>query len=155
MNHDVKSYIESDEIQSFIEDHPDHYLANVFIPDSSENNIEVGIYNRDDEEMKTFTAEGIETSSELARTGRPIEKLDITKDLLSFSSAVNHARAEVDTAEPLTRIMGVLQKAEGPTWTITLITKSYTVHTVRLQASTGKHIETTSNSMMSWVKNDT
>jgi len=152
MNHDIHTFIESEKAQSFIKANDSYVLANIFIPDADKEQIDIGLYNDEKEVMKTLTEEGVETSSDIAKTGNDIKELEITEDVLSLNEAVTIAKKDVDTEKPYKRVLGVLQNPGEVTWTITLITIDYTVYTLKIHGVTGNIKDVTTNNMMSWIK---
>ena len=145
-----------DHIASFEENNPDYYLANLFIPDYGSSGIELGYYNDDQDTMITVTDDGdISDDQDILKSGKAINKLNVTEDTLTFDEALNHARAAFDIEEGFQRIMGVLQTRDQTEWNITLITKSFNVFNARVNAETGDVLSTGEDDVMSWIQGTT
>lgn len=152
MAHDIHSFIKKEEIHDFIKRNESYYLANIFIPDASKETIEVGLYSKDKDKMKTYTEGNVEESTDIAKTGNEINKLELNKEILSFTDAVKAAKKENEDNKPYKRVLGVLQNSGEPVWTITLITIEYTVYTIKIHAENKDVLSKKESNMMSWVK---
>jgi uncharacterized membrane protein YkoI len=145
-----------DHIQSFEDEHPDYYLANLFIPDYDDGEQELSYYNPDDDAMITVSTTGsVSDEQDILRSGHDINELSVTEDTLSFDEALNHARSTFDAEEGFQRIMGVLQTRDQTEWNITFITKSFDVYNARLNATDGDVLSTSEDDVMSWIQGTT
>ena len=141
------------EIEAFEENHPDYYLANVFLPDYENQGVELSYYNEDADAMITVHDDGqVSDEQDILKRGKDIKELNLTDDTMSFDEALNHARSAFDISEGFQRIMGVLQTREQNEWNITLITKSFNVFNATLNADTGEVLSTGEDDVMSWIQ---
>lgn len=144
-----------DHVERFEDEHPEYYLANVFIPDHDEGSIELSYYDDEEDVMRSVSATGgVSEDQDVLKSGHEINELDVTDDTISFDEALNHARAAFDIDESFRRIMGVLQTRDRTEWNITFITTSFDVYNARLDAETGEVLTTGTDDVMSWIQTE-
>lgn len=142
-----------DHVEAFEDDHPEFYLANLFIPDHDTDVVELSYYHPERDVMISVSTTGeITDEQDVLKSGHDINELDVSTDTLRFDEALNHARSAFDIEEGFQRIMGVLQTREDTEWNITFITKSFNVFNARLNADSGDVLSTGEDDVMNWIQ---
>jgi len=156
MEEAIAALREAEHVQEFEANHPNHYLANLFIPNYDNDTRELSYYNPDEDTMISVSSTGdISDEQDILRTEHEINELEVSKDTLQFDEALNHARSTFEHDEGFRRIMGVLQTRDNTEWNITFITNSFDVYNARLNASNGEILTTSEDDVMSWIQGTT
>ncbi len=158
----IKSVESSEEFKSI---GPDHYLVHIFRmmdADKSED-CQVGYYNKKSDKIIVFDyVEGkikMTPPEEAFKEKNYIAALDLGKVKVSMDDALNAAQEVVKNNYPahlLAKAIVLLQKLPefGQIWNITVITHTFQVINIKIDAETGKTIKHSMESLLGWKKDE-
>jgi hypothetical protein len=160
---DVISRVESsDSFKYFIKAYPENYLVHIFRIADSENKDEwqVGYYSKKTDKVTIFEiadAVKILPPEEVFKEKDFIALLDLSKVNISFDDALQKSEDVVKkyyTLESFTKAIALLQNISefGQIWNMTLITMTFSVINVKINASNGETIKHTRESLLGWKK---
>ncbi|MGM5484992.1 MAG: hypothetical protein ACQEP1_03930 [Nanobdellota archaeon] len=141
---------ESEEFKKFKEENPDTYLAHVFKMLDKQNVEEwqIGYYDKSNRKVTTFVYnEKTETiqknpESETFRKEdshiKELKKEDINTNLNQAMQKVEKLRNEKYSKHPVEKSFFILQNLGNPVWNFTLVTKTFNVLNVKVNASSGE-----------------
>lgn len=159
-NNDVKeeiSRVENNELFfAFKKQKPQAYLAHVFVMKKvGALDKQIGYYDPESETITTFSSEPVrEAGSDEALTKNgDVKELVLGEVTLSLTQAKSCGVKIVDEhygGQTITQEICILQHLEeGVVWNLTLITSSFNMINVRIDAATGKVIKHEQHSLMS------
>lgn len=144
---------------------PDHYLVHIFRmmdADKSED-CQVGYYNKKSDKIIVFDyLDGkikMTPPEEAFKEKNYIAALDLSKVKVSMDEALNTTQDVVKNNYPahlLAKAIVLLQKLPefGQIWNITVITHTFQVINVKIDAESGKTIKHSMESLLGWKKDE-
>jgi len=137
----IKKLKDSEEFKKFKNNHPKCFLCNVV---SINNNKQLDYYCPDNEKMTSFLMQDkiqINPNSDILKTNSKIKELNINKikiEELKAKEIINSLIKDKYPNEIKKQEIIILQNIEAqPTWNITIITTSFNVLNVKIDAITG------------------
>jgi len=162
INEIIKAVEDSEDFKNI---DPDHYLVHIFRmmgPDKSED-CQIGYYSKKVDKIIVFDYnEGIIKATppqEAFKEKNYIAALDLSKVKVSMDDALNTAQQVVKENYPahlLSKAIVLLQKLPefGQIWNITVITHTFQVINIKVDAKTGKTIKHSMESLLGWKKEE-
>jgi hypothetical protein len=159
---DVVTKIEnSDLFARFKEEYDDAYLAHAFSMQEtgSEPAWQLGYYLPKKEKLVVFTADPLERlpEDEAFNKGEPIKKLSLKEVTTTYADAKEAALAKFHKefpAEDITKVIAILQHLETQVYNFTLVTRSFNMCNVRVDAASGEIVAFEMRSIMSLRQSD-
>lgn len=162
VNEVIKAVESSEEFKSI---DSDHYLVHVFRmmgPEQSED-CQIGYYNKKIDKIIVFDYnDGNITATppqEAFKEKNYIAALDLSKVKVTMDEALNKAQQVVKNNYPahlLSKAIVLLQKLPefGQIWNITVITHTFNVINIKINAETSEVIKHTMESLLGWKKDE-
>lgn len=160
----VKKVESSKVFKDFIKANPDYFLAHCFAmltENEKEKDIkwELGYYSEKTDKVVVFETEPINMRPEedAFKKDGTIRKLDIKKVKINITKALKICDELVDKKYPnrsITKKIIILQNLEKEIYNITLVTLSFDILNIRLDAATGEILSDNIQSIMGLGKRD-
>jgi hypothetical protein len=150
--------------KGFIKENPHNYLAHLFsLMDSDhKDDWQLGYYSKETDKITVFDnpVDGNVTMmppQEAFKEKNYIEQLDISKVKVSKDQAlktVDKVVKENYNAESLSKMIMLLQNLpeHGQIWNITIVTTTFSVLNIKIDAATGDVIKHSKESLIGWKK---
>ncbi|MBD3361388.1 hypothetical protein GF358_01200 [Candidatus Woesearchaeota archaeon] len=154
---DIKKTVEqlkkSNEFKTWQKDHPDFYLAHIFVmkDEANKGTFQIGYYNPSKDKMITFIISSdkidITGEQEIMKSKQTIAELDIDKIKILTEHALDIAkkcREEKYSKEIIMKTFFIIQEIEGiPVFNITYLTQGFKTINIKINAIDGTVIKHT------------
>lgn len=154
----IKEYtrlIEFDLFKEFISLNDKFYLGHIYTMSGADNaaSLEFGFYNEDTDKIVVFETSPLRKrdEEEAFKEGRTINLLDLSSVKVSLEEALEIAektRKEKYPSEIIYKSIMILQNIGTQVWNITLISMSFNIINIRIDAETGEVLQTNIHSIM-------
>ena len=118
---------------------------------------QIGFYNKKTKEIESFSVDPVavvEKSRAFKHDKKAVEPLDLEKVKINFNSAIEAARKlhlEKYKSQSADKVIVILQSLNNvTTWNITLITKSFSVLNIKVDACSGKVYHHELGTLLQW-----
>lgn len=156
----VENIENSEVFKSFKEKNPEFYLAHAFTTiDNIQGNWLVGYYSKSKDKAVVFEADKeIKRHPEediFKEPDKKVEELDLKKVKISLEKALAKAenlKIEKYSAETVKKIIVILQKLETELYNLTLVTETFNMINVKIDANTGDVISESITSILGLKK---
>jgi uncharacterized membrane protein YkoI len=160
-----KNVESSKAFKSFIKAHPDYFLAHCFsmlVEGEGEKDIkwELGYYSEKTDKVVVFETEpkiNMRPEEDAFKKDGTIKKLDIGKIKLNISKTLKICDEVVDKKYPnrsITKKIIILQNLDKQIYNITLVTISFDILNIRIDAATGEVLSDNIQSIMGLGRKD-
>jgi hypothetical protein len=146
--------IESELFKNFIRDNDDYYLAHIYtmLGDKKEG-FEIGFYSEKKDKIVVFETNPLKKreEEEAFKEGRTIALLDLSTLKVSYEDALDiaeKARKEKYPSEIIYKSILILQNVGTQVWNVTLISMSFNIINIKIDALSGEVKESTIHSIM-------
>jgi len=158
---DVES---SRQYKAFIKDNPEHYLVHLFsmMDTLHQKDWQIGYYSKKTDRITVFDCKDdgsieIMPPQEAFKEKNYIESLDIVKVKISKEEATKTTEKvlkESYGAESLNKVIMLLQNLPeyGQIWNLTIVTATFSVINIKIDAVTGKVVKHSKESLLGWKK---
>jgi len=161
----VKNVESSKAFKQFIKAHPDYFLAHCFamlVEGEKEKDIkwELGYYSEKTDKVVVFETEpkiNMRPEEDAFKKEGTIKKFDISKIKINISKALKICGELVDKKYPnrsITKKIIIMQNLEKEIYNITLVTLSFDILNIRIDASTGEILSDNIQSIMGLGRKD-
>jgi hypothetical protein len=151
----IKKLESSSQFKKFKKEHPDYYLVHCFkmIEQKGESEWQIGYYSEEKDRMIVFNTKPIKVNpeEEIFKKAGVIKKLDIRKVKTGFERALEIAediRKRYYSGEMITKKIIILQHLKKQLWNITLISMSFNIINIKINAETGIILKKSIESIM-------
>lgn len=157
----IKNVEASKVFKSFIKEHPDYYLVHCFtMVDESTKKYkwELGYYSEKTDKMVVFETEPeivMKPEEEAFKKQATIKKLDLSKVKISVSKALDICNNLVKDKYPkqsITKKIIILQHLDKQVYNITLVTGSFNILNIKIDANTGEVLQENIQNIMNLAK---
>ncbi|MBW2973106.1 hypothetical protein KY346_01800 [Candidatus Woesearchaeota archaeon] len=137
------------EFKEWKKDHPDFYLAHVFVMPSEDNVWQIGYYDKKSNKVDTIIKQGnkieIMPAQDILKASQEIMPLKPEEVKLTVSEALEKAKACIKENYPkeiLLKHFLIIQHLEGATvFNITYVTQSFKTVNIKIDSADGKIIK--------------
>jgi hypothetical protein len=161
----IKKVESSKDFKQFIKSHPDYFLAHCFamlVEGEKEKDIkwELGYYSEKTDKVVVFETVpeiNMRPEEDAFKKDGTIKKLDIKKVKIDISKALKICSELTDKKYPnrsITKKIIILQNLEKEIFNITLVTLSFDILNIRLDAATGEILSDNIQSIMGLGRKD-
>ena len=152
---------DSKEFKDFIKKNKGYYLVHVFSPrDFANDNVwQIGYYSRDTDKIVVFENNNdvvlIHPPEDALKKEEYIQALDLEKlevSRVDASTICDEVLKEYYSHEQLNKAIFLLQNLPefGEVWNITLVTQTFSVINIKINATTGKVVKHHKENPMNW-----
>ncbi|MFA6073449.1 MAG: hypothetical protein WC758_05025 [Candidatus Woesearchaeota archaeon] len=153
---EYKKLVESDVFLEFESSSKDFYLVHIYkmLGGSNESSLEFGFYNQETDRIVVFETNPIRkrAEEEVFKEAETIHPLKLENVKLSLDDALLVAeqfRKEKYSSEVVYQTIMILQNIDRQVWNITLITLSFNILNIRIDAQLGVVVDSSIHSIMS------
>ncbi len=151
-----ENLLSSEEYKSFLKNEKKSYLthAAIITEASKKDGWEFGFYNKETDKITTFTTNPVKRHPEdeaFKKEGTTIKKLDLGKVETTYkeiTSLAEQYRKKNHTSEQIIKIIAILQHLHKQLWNITLITRSFSIINLKIDAKTKEMLSASKSSIM-------
>ncbi|MGV8162832.1 MAG: hypothetical protein ACP5N2_05880 [Candidatus Nanoarchaeia archaeon] len=160
----IKEYdllVNSDEFKEFKNSSDHFYLVHIYqmAGGQAKSSLEFGFYNSKTDKIVVFETNPIKQrpEEEVFKDGGTIHPLHLEKVKLSLEqglTAAENTRKEKYPSEIIYKTISLLQNIDRQVWNITLISLSFNILNIRIDAESGELVDTSIHSIMSLGKRE-
>jgi hypothetical protein len=148
--------ITSEEYKGFRKHEKKAYLthAALITEANTKNSWEFGFYNKETDKITAFSTNPVKRHPEdeaFKKEGATIKKLDIEKISTTYkeiNALIEQYRKKNYPSEQIMKIIAILQNLHKQLWNITLITKSFSIINIKIDAKTKEILSASKSSIM-------
>jgi hypothetical protein len=163
VNNIINKLEDSDEYKDFIKNNPGHYLVHVFslVDEAHGDDWQIGYYSKKTDKVTVFDCSDdalkMMPPQEAFKEKNYIEPLDISKVKTSRKDAVEIADdvlKEYYRSESVIKMIILLQNLPefGQIWNMTVVTSSFSVINIKINAQDSTVIKHSKESLLGWKK---